>query len=576
MYTTEKIDILLIGNNPDDIRLVQELLSTACPDRFNVQIVNSLQAGLERIHENEFDAVLTDLFLPDAEGLNTVSNIQHVDQGLPIIVMGDQDSDELALDVVQLGAQDYLVKGQGDGHLISKAILYSIERKRVEQGFSFLVQYDNLTGLANRVLFRERLNRALIRADRNKKLVALMFIDLDRFKNINDTLGHDAGDQLLIEVGKRLINCTREGDTIARLGGDEFTIILEDVRSMNSVAVVARKIIDAMVAPFGIGGHELYITPSIGITMYPLDDTNEHNLLKNADTAMYRAKEQGRNGFQFYTRGMNTRSLDQLELEAKLRRALENDELVVHYQPKFDIGTNTIIGAEALIRWNHPDMGMVSPVKFIPLAEETGLIVPIGEWVLQTACRQNVIWQKQGYPPFRMAVNLSARQFKQSDIAMSIFESIIESDLLPQFLEVEITESMLMDDAEISNITLKEIKEHGVHVAIDDFGTGYSSLSYLKRFHIDTLKIDQSFVRDITEDADDAAIAKTIIALGHNLRLNVIAEGVETKEQLDFLYANGCNEAQGYFFSRPLPADEFTKLLQEQSTSHVEPIMQSA
>jgi len=566
MMKKEKVFVLLIEKCASDVKLLREWLNAARPAKYEIEATDTLDKGIRLLKKNNYDIVLTDLSLPDADSHNAVAIIQEVNHAIPVIVLSDQDSNEMALQVVQMGAQDYIVKGQGDGHLISRAIEYSIERKRIEQGLIYISQHDGLTGLANRSLFRERFSRALIRAERNNTLVALLFIDLDRFKNINDTLGHDAGDQLLVEVGKRLKNCTREGDTIARLGGDEFTIVLEDLKNVDDSAKIAQKIIDVMHNPFDMEGYEVFVTPSIGITVFPVDAKNEHTLLKNADTAMYRAKEIGKNGFQFYTADMNTRSLERLGIEAKLRRALDNDELELYYQPKINIKTREIVGAEALLRWQQPDMGMVSPAVFIPIAEETGLIEPIGDWVVRMACKQNAYWQSEGYGPIRMAVNLSVRQFRQADFVSSIFDALIRADLLPEYLEVEITESMLMDDTARSNMIIKALKEGGIQAAIDDFGTGYSSLSYLKRFKIDTLKIDQSFVRDITIDPDDASIVSAIIAMGRSLRMNVIAEGVETIEQLNFLARHGCNEAQGYYFGRPVPAYEFVKLLKKTSS----------
>lgn len=571
-----KVKILHIEDNEGDIRLLKELLNNARGGKYEITTGVTLKGGLAQLADNEFDVVLTDLNLPDADGVNTVTRIQEQDSSVPIIVISGQDSEELALQVVQSGAQDYLVKGQGDGLLISRSIEYSIERKRNEQGLSYLANYDSLTGLANRLLFRERLDRALIRADRNKTLVALLVIDLDRFKNINDTLGHDAGDKLLIEVAGRLEQCTREGDTIARLGGDEFTIIMEDVKAFEDAVKIVDKISNMMKNSFDLFSREIYISPSVGISMYPLDDTDAGSLLKNADSAMYSAKESGRNCYRFYTTDMNKKLLLNLNMEAKLRRAIERHEFVLNYQPKFDIHTQELLGAEALIRWHCPDDGMVSPAEFIPLAEESGLIGVITDWVINEACRQNSEWQKEGYAPIRMAINISPRQFGQENIARRIFNQIICSDLAPKYVELEITEGALMDDVEKSNEILKELKGRGIHISIDDFGTGYSSLSYLKKFHINTLKIDQSFVRDIMEDADDAAIVSAVIAMAKSLRLNVIAEGVETPEQLNYLAAKGCNQAQGYLLGKPVTAKEFTKFFDNKVVLPTMKLAQSA
>jgi diguanylate cyclase (GGDEF)-like protein len=556
-----KIKILLIEDNEGDARLLKELLNDARPGKYSISSAYTTQEGLALLETDKFDIVITDVNLPDNGGLNIITNIQEIDQNIPIVVLSGEESEELALKVVQMGAQDYLVKGQGEGHLICRVIDYSIERKKDLQNLSMLANYDSLTGLANRLLFRERLDRALIRADRNKSLVALMIIDLDRFKNINDTLGHDAGDQLLVKVANRLENCTREGDTVSRLGGDEFTIIMEDVHSFEDTINIADKVLGLMKKPFDVYSNEIFISPSIGITMYPIDDTNAGHLLVNADTAMYQAKNSGRNCYRFYTADMNSHLIVQMNMESKLRRAIERQEFVLHYQPKFSIHNEELIGAEALIRWHDPDEGMISPALFIPLAEETGLIAPITDWVVKEACQQNSQWQLEGYSPIRMAINLSPKQFNHENIANRIFNQIICSDLAPKYVELEITEGALVEDVERSIEILNALKERGVHVSIDDFGTGYSSLSYLKKFPLDTLKIDQSFVRDLMQDPDDTAIVSAIIAMAKSLKFNVIAEGVETQEQLNYLAAKGCNEVQGFYLGRPVPAEDFLQFL---------------
>lgn len=561
----QKIKVLLIEDNAADSRLLRELLNDAQPGKHIITAAYTANEGIVLLQSNDFDIVVTDLNLPDSDGLDAVSHMQAVDSNIPIVVLSGQDDEELALQIVKMGAQDYLVKGQGEGHLINRVIDYSIERKKDVQELSHLANYDSLTGLANRLLFRERLDRALIRADRSKTLVALFVIDLDRFKNVNDSLGHDAGDQLLIKVADRLKECTRDGDTVARLGGDEFTIIMEDVKSVDDAVMIADKVLNFMKNKFDINSHEIFVTPSIGITVYPIDDTNAGHLFINADSAMYQAKESGRNCYRFYTADMNSHLIVQMDLEAKLRRAIERDEFVLYYQPKFSVHSEEPIGAEALIRWMDPEEGMVSPALFIPLAEETGLIAPITDWVMKEACRQNSEWQQEGYKPIRMAINLSPKQFSQDDIAKRIFNQIICSDLAPKYVELEITEGALVEDVEKSTEILMELKKWGIHISIDDFGTGYSSLSYLKKFPLDTLKIDQSFVRDLMNDPDDAAIVSAIIAMAKSLRFNVIAEGVETAEQLNYLAANGCHEVQGYHTGRPLPAEEFVQFLVKQS-----------
>ena len=435
------------------------------------------------------------------------------------------------------------------------------ERKRVEQSIRHMAHHDALTGLPNRALFRDRLSHAMAQADRYHQILAVLFLDLDRFKAINDTLGHNVGDQLLKIAAERLRSCVRDCDTVARLGGDEFTIIVEDIIEVQDAAVVAQKILDTLSQPFNLYGHEVFISVSIGLTLYPNDDENADNLLRNADSAMYRAKEYGRNNYQFYVADMNVKARERLMLESQLRRALDRNEFTLYYQPRVDLFSGQVIGAEALLRWRHQDMGLVPPVQFIPILEETGMIIPVGEWVLQQASRQNRAWQDLGLKPIRMAVNLSVRQFIQKELADSILSIIERAGLAPEFLELEITEDLLLEHNQTNIITLTKLRNRGVHISIDDFGTGYSSLSYLKRLPIDTLKIDQSFLRDIDNDPDNKAITSAIIAMAASLHLNVLAEGVETEEQLSFLRAQGCNEIQGFSFSKPLTAAEFEKLL---------------
>jgi diguanylate cyclase (GGDEF)-like protein len=559
------VNLLLIEDNLADTHLLKALLMDAVPGKHVVTVAENANEAIKLLESSDFDIVLTDLSLPDTTGMEIINRIQEVNTKIPVVVLSGDTDANLALQIVQMGAQDYLVKGQGDGHLISRVIDYSIERKKDMLELSHIANYDSLTGLANRLLFRERLNRALIRADRNKTLVALFVIDLDRFKNVNDSLGHDAGDQLLIEVANRLKKSTRENDTVARMGGDEFTIIMEDIKNIDDAVIIADKVLDNMKQSFNIKSHDIFVTPSIGITVYPIDDTDASHLFVNSDSAMYQAKQAGRNCYRFYKSDMNAHLTEQMELESRLRRAVEKEEFVIHYQPKFNIQEQKLIGAEALIRWIDPDKGMISPAVFIPIAEETGMISAITDWVLKEACRQNSKWQQQGYEPIRIAVNISPKQFNQENLAKRIFNHIICSDLAPKYVELEITESALVENVDKSNEILKELKQWGIHISIDDFGTGYSSLSYLKKFALNTLKIDQSFVRDLMEDSDDAAIVSAIIAMAKSLRFNVIAEGVENVEQLNYLAANGCHEVQGYFTGRPVPADEFEDYLEVKS-----------
>ncbi|MCF8152482.1 MAG: EAL domain-containing protein [Sulfuritalea sp.] len=437
------------------------------------------------------------------------------------------------------------------------------EHKQTEEHVRHLAHYDALTNLPNRTLFNDRLGQALINAQRDNGKAAVMFLDLDRFKNINDTLGHGIGDLLLQEVAVRLTGCVRQGDTVSRLGGDEFVILLPELNDEKDARLVAQKLLNAAVFPMVLEGHELHISASIGISYYPMDGANAEALMKNADVAMYRAKEEGRNNFQFYHASMNARSFERLAMETSMRYALNRGEFDLYYQPRFSLPEGRIIGAEALIRWNHPDLGLVSPGQFIPLAEETGLILPIGEWVLKQVAAQGKAWQQAGFPPLSLAVNVSARQFRRVDFAGEVLQILRNSGFDPHHFELELTESTLMTHAEENIETLKKLNALGIRIAIDDFGTGYSSLSYLKRLPVDILKIDRSFVSEVPDNRDGAAIVEAIIAMAHSLGLHIIAEGVETVEQLEFLQMRKCNEIQGYYFSHPLPVEQFEQLILE-------------
>lgn len=448
------------------------------------------------------------------------------------------------------------------------------ERKKAEEQIRTLAYFDTLTELPNRVMFKEHLGKALARARRRNNLVATLLLDLDRFKRINDTLGHSVGDQLLREVARRLIQSVRREDlvsrhsfdetttSIARLGGDEFAIMLTDLESVQAAAKVARRTLEALSAPISLDAQEVFATASIGITVFPFDGEDVDTLLKNADTAMYHAKSEGRNNYQYYTKSMNASAFENLALENSLRRALERGEFELYYQPQVNLDTGEVVGVEALIRWQHPELGMVSPIQFIPLALETGLIVPMDEWGLRTACQQAKAWQDAGLRPMRVSVNLSSYQFRQKKLVELVARILSDTRLDPQYLDVELTESTIMQNAEETVKTLHELKEMGIKLSVDDFGTGYSSLSYLKRFPLDTLKIDRSFIKDITSDPDDEALTRAILAMSNSLKLRVIAEGVETEQQLDFLRVNGCDEFQGYLFSRPVRASEIAEMLQ--------------
>jgi diguanylate cyclase (GGDEF)-like protein/PAS domain S-box-containing protein len=425
--------------------------------------------------------------------------------------------------------------------------------------------YDHLTGLPNRSLLDDQLNFMIAHARRNGQIMAVLFIDLDRFKTANDTLGYAIGDLLLQGVAKRLKKAVREVDAVFRLGNDEFAIILEEIAHIQDAAKVAQKLLALFTQPFIFEGckHEVYINASIGISLFPYDGVNMETLVKNAETAMLRAKDQGQNQHQHYTPGMNARAFEHLTIEFQMHKALKNQEFIVYYQPLIDLANHSILGAEALVRWQHPDMGLVAPDEFIPIAEETGLIVPIGEMVLRSACGQTKAWHAMGLGPLRISVNLSARQFQQRNLVGTIAEAISDAGLKPEFVDLEITESFGMKNPELTVKILRELRKRGMHISIDDFGTGYSSLNYLKRFPLTALKIDRSFVRDIFIDPDDSAIVKIMITMAHTLNLKVVAEGVENEKQLEFLRAAGCDYCQGYFFSPPVAPDKFEKYARE-------------
>jgi diguanylate cyclase (GGDEF)-like protein/PAS domain S-box-containing protein len=441
------------------------------------------------------------------------------------------------------------------------------ERKRMEEQLNYMATHDTLTGLPNRLMFSQLLSQAILSAQRNKRQLAVLFIDLDRFKAINDSLGHEAGDRLLKEIARRFKRSLRAVDVVGRLGGDEFVIFIEEVKEFRQVEIVAHKLLSSAIKPMVLTGEECRVTASIGISIYPKDGEDEQNLIKNADIAMYFAKEEGKNNYQFYSKDIQSQSNERLSLETNLRLALERKEFSLHYQAKVDFKTGEITGVEALLRWDNPYLGSVTPTQFIPVAEETGLIVPIGRWVMKTTCAQNVAWQRQGLPPVCMSVNLSLRQIMDDKLLEDIKAALDDSGMAPNLLELEITESMLMHNPARLIAVLTNIKKMGVHLAIDNFGTGYASLAQIKNFPIDTLKVDRSFIRNLPQDSENRAITEAIIAMGRTLSLTVVAEGVETQAQEDFLRDHICDEMQGFYFSKPIAPDQFADLLRNHDPS---------
>jgi len=569
----QPIRILLVEDNPGDARLFREYLAEEGSASFQIGQVDRLQAAMGMLAQGNYDVMLLDLSLPDSHGLNTVRTVHTAAPNLPIVVLTGHDDETQAVKAVQEGAQDYLVKGRVDGNLLARSMRYAIERHRMVTELAqarkvehYIATHDMLTDLPNRQLFQDRLDHALADARRNRHRVALLFLDLDRFKLTNDTLGHAAGDRLLQSVAERLGRCIRSTDTAARLGGDEFTVIVPAVQRSQDVARVGNKILDALSRPFVQDGIEIFITTSIGISIFPSDGVDSETLVKNADIAMYRAKANGRNNFQFYTPAMNAKALERMELEYSLRQAVDRGEFVLHYQPQVDVSNGRIIGMEALLRWKHPTLGMLMPSEFIPLAEETGLIVPIGEWVLRTACTQARQWRDRNLPEVSMAVNFSARQFQRQNPVKTVTRVLNETGLEPRFLELELTESVVMRDAEAASATLRQLKQIGIHLSLDDFGTGYSSLAHLKRFPLEKLKIDKLFVHSLNEDKSDRAITSAIIAMAHSLQLTPVAEGVETLAQLEALRILACDKMQGFLFSGAVTAAAAGRLLDSQTS----------
>jgi diguanylate cyclase (GGDEF)-like protein/PAS domain S-box-containing protein len=684
--------VLLIEDNKGDARLLREMLREGGAYNTKMTHVANMSDAETQLAVPVVDVILLDLGLPDAEGLGAVRRAHAAAPRIPLVVLTGLDDDTIALQALQEGAQDYLVKGQLDTRGLLRALRYAIERKTLEEALfaekeraqitldsigdavictdlagsvTFLnvvaermtgwswkeasgramaevfqrldattraplvtptapnrrrasappppsnaillrrdgleipiegsvapindregksagavivfrdvsaahamslqmthaAEHDFLTGLPNRMLLHDRIAQSIVKAKRHETQVAVLFLDLDGFKHINDSLGHSVGDKLLQSIGKRLVDCGRAADTVSRQGGDEFVVLLSEVQRSEDAAIAASRMLMAVAEAHSIDDHELHVTTSIGVSVYPDDGNDAETLIKNADTAMYQAKENGRQSYQYFKPAMNARAMERRSIEEGLRRALERNELSLQYQPKIDFRTGAIAGAEALLRWTHPSRGSVSPAQFIPVAEECGLILPIGRWVLHEACKQAQAWTKAGLPRTSMAVNVSAKQFRGDSFLKDLLATLDETGLDPRLLELELTESVLMKHAASAASILETLRKSGVQVAVDDFGTGYSSLSYLRKFPIDCLKIDQSFVGRIGLAADDASIVTAVISMAGSLKLRVVAEGVETLEQADFLRAQACDQAQGYYFSRPVMPEQFASLL---------------
>jgi diguanylate cyclase (GGDEF)-like protein/PAS domain S-box-containing protein len=676
---TSKLKILLIEDNPGDAGLIGEMLSGA-EGEYSLKSADTLLSGERLLKQESFDLVLLDLGLPDSSGIDTLRNIQNKEPELPFIVLTGLADEELAVQAIAAGAQDYLVKGRFESDLLLRSIRYAIERKRVEtnlreseeryriiaesaldaiitideesrivmanpatermfgytgaelcgmplttlmperlrrahldsmkvhvktgkrhlpwgavelpgvrkdgseipleisygefvkEGRYFFIgivrdiadrkkaeetiiyqtYHDFLTGLPNRAQLMLRFNLELAQAERSGKKMAVFHIDLDRFKVINDSLGHAVGNRVIVIIADRLKELIRKNDTLARIGGDEFIILLTELSRAEDAAFFANKIVNAIRKVMKINSHDLYLTASIGISIYPEDESDPELLLRYADIAISHVKETGRNSFQFFNPSISKRTVERLLLESSLRQSIERDELVLHYQPQANIRTGEIICVEALVRWMHPDLGLLVPLRFLPVAEEIGFITAIDEWVLKTACAQNKKWQDAGFTPVCVTINLSAQQFQQPSLVEKVSAIARTAGLDTQYLDIEVTEGTAMRDIDLAIPNLRGLHDLGVKLSIDDFGTGYSSLNYLKRFPVQTLKIDQSFIRGLADDPDDQEIVRVVVDMAHHMKMKVVAEGVETEEQLSFLREYGCDEMQGFLFSEPL------------------------
>lgn len=580
MFSTlnPKPSILII----DDDSQISDLLTAVFADRYDCHSAASAEDALNMLGARSIDLILSDIDMGDMSGLELVPHVHSVSPDTVVVLISGHNEIETAIQAMRAGAFDYIAKPLDLRHIeaaIDRALSHSRllrDKRRYKEQLEILLQqrtaevdrlayYDTITQLPNRTLFEDRLVQAVAVAKAESQKFGVLFISFDQFKKVNDTLGHESGDYVLCEFAKRLKSCLGETDTVARFGTDEFAVLQTPIEDTNEIVETIGSLSQVLKFAFDVGDQELFATASVGVSLFPHDAEDAQTLLKNAGAALYKAKRSGGANYQFYTADMHSLASRRLALETKLRRALQNGEFLIHYQPRVSVDSLAVTGVEALVRWQDPQLGLVPPAEFIPLAEDTGLIVPIGEWVLRNACVQARRWQDTGFAPIQMAVNISARQFQEQDLSETVIRILHDTGLDAVHLELELTESSIMQNPELAATVLERLKGMGVKISIDDFGTGYSSLASLKRLPIDALKIDRSFVQDAITEPDDASLVMAIITLAHNLRLKVIAEGVETEEQLRFMHLLRCDEIQGYLFSRPLPADAFERLLDSQS-----------
>ncbi|MCZ6619548.1 MAG: EAL domain-containing protein [Gammaproteobacteria bacterium] len=551
--------LLLVEDELADAKFVKACLGR--DKALTPEIVHAvcLSEALTHLEETDFDVVILDLHLPDASGEECVRKIKLTKPDVPIVVLSGEENEDYAIEILNQGVQDYLVKWHDDGKGILRSVRYGIERKRSELKLAHLAAFDSLTQIPNRNFFVDCLERAVSRAQRNGTMLALLFLDLDRFKGVNDTLGHHFGDKLLIAVSERISASVRDGDILARMGGDEFALLLEDRNGVAGAEATASKLIKVLADPYELEGRIVNITTSIGITVFPQDRGSPESLLKNADIAMYQAKSAGRNGFKFFTEKMQNRIVHQHRVAQEIRSGLENDEFFLAYQPQYRLSDNRLDGAEALIRWNHKNK-LVMPDEFIGIAEESGQIIDVGYWVIEEAFRQSNAWCNTETAPPRIAINISPRQMHQPNFNRELQRLIAKYDVNPESIEIELTESCLIQDSNVVKDSLQMLKDFGFAIAIDDFGTGHSCLDYLRRFPIDILKIDRAFVKDIGVDDESTAICKAILSIADGLNKQTIGEGIENETQLEFLIQNGCQRGQGFMYSKAVVPSEFEAL----------------